>query len=256
MQSFSTEGFILKRKNFGEADKLITLFTKNHGKVISVARGVRKITSRRAGSLELLNHVKVSLHQTKGLPILTEAQIQNTFPDLKEDLNKISIAFLVLELTDRLFEEGQENRNVFDLISDTISRIDKAQTLAEAKKFQISFQIKLLTEMGYLPQLYNCTQCENKLMEKKLYLSPNCGGLVDYSCSRNILFLKQVSPEEVKVLRFLNKENFSFVDRLKIDQSLLETTAELLNYYTVYFLERNLNSLDFADHLQRLYLQN
>ncbi len=254
MHAFSDEGFILKRKNFGEADKLITLFTKNHGKVVSVAKGVRKITSRRAGSLELLNQVKVSLHQTKGLPILTEAQIENTFPDLKEDLNKISIAFLVLELTDRLFEEGQENRNVFDLISDTISRIDKTQTLGEAKKFQISFQIKLLTEMGYLPQLYKCTQCENKLTEKKIFLSPNCGGLVDDNCGRNIIFSKQVSPEEVKVLRFLNKESFSFVDRLKLSQNLLETTAELLDYYTIYFLERNLNSLDFANHLQRLYL--
>lgn len=256
MHTFSTEGFILKRKNFGEADKLITLFTKNHGKVVSVAKGVRKITSRRAGSLELLNHVTVSLHQTKGLPILTEAQALNTFPDLKENLDKISIAFLVLELTDRLFEEGQENRNVFNLLSDTISRIDTARTLLEAKKFQTSFQIKLLTEMGYLPQLYNCTQCENKLTEKKVFLSPNCGGLVDSNCSRNILFSKQISPEEVKVLRFLNKENFSFVDRLKLDKNLLETTGALLNYYTIYFLERNLNSLDFADQLQRLYLQS
>lgn len=256
MHSFAAEGIILKRKNFSEADKLVTIFTKNQGKVICVAKGVRKITSRRAGSLELLNHVKVSLHQTKGLPILTEAQTQNTFPDLKEDLNKISIAFLVLELTDRLFEEGQENRNVFDLIYDTLSRINTAQTLPEAKKFQVSFQIKLLTEMGYLPQLYKCTECENKLEEKKVFLSPNCGGLVDDNCNRNILFSKKVSPEEVKVLRFLNKENFSFVDRLNLDQNLLETTAVLLNYYTVYFLERNLNSLDFADRLQRLYLQS
>ena len=143
MHSFAAEGIILKRKNFSEADKLVTIFTKNQGKVICVAKGVRKITSRRAGSLELLNHVKVYLHQTKGLPILTEAQIQNTFPDLKEDLNKISIAFLVLELVDRLFDEGQENRIVFDLLFDTIDRIDSARSLSK-QKIPISL-IKLLT---------------------------------------------------------------------------------------------------------------
>ena len=254
MHSFAAEGIILKRKNFSEADKLVTIFTKNQGKVICVAKGVRKITSRRAGSLELLNHVKVYLHQTKGLPILTEAQIQNTFPDLKEDLNKISIAFLVLELVDRLFDEGQENRIVFDLLFDTIDRIDSARSLSEAKKFQISFQIKLLTQVGYLPQLYNCVQCEKKLEKKETFLAPNYGGLVDYSCNQSILLSKVVAPEEVKVLRFLNNENFSLVQRLKLDDDLLNQTSELLNYYTVYFLERNLNSIAFADQLQRLYL--
>lgn len=254
MHSFSCEGFILKRKNYGEADKLITLFTKNHGKIISLAKGVRKITSRRAGSLELLNRVKVSLHQTKSLPILTEAQVQNSYPDLKIDLNKLSIAFMVLELTDRLFAENQENTKVFDMLTLTLSRINEAQTLEESKKIQISFQIKLLTETGYLPQLYKCTQCEEPLTKNNLFLSPNSGGLIDDKCSRNIIFSKKISSEEVKVLRFLNNESFSFVDRLKLSKNLLETTTELLNYYTTYFLERNLNSFDFAEHLQRLYL--
>ncbi|MDO8260035.1 MAG: DNA repair protein RecO, partial [Candidatus Magasanikbacteria bacterium] len=246
MHPFAAEGIILKRKNFGEADKLVTIFSKNHGKIVSVAKGVRKITSRRASSLELLNHVKVSFHQTKGLPILTEAQIQNTFPDLKEDLNKISIAFLVLELVDRLFDEGQENKIVFDLLLDTIGRIDSAQSLAEAKKFQTSFQIKLLTQVGYLPQLYNCVSCERKLIEEKTFLSPNSGGLVDDACNQSILLSKVVAPDEVKVLRFLNNESFSFVERLKLDEGLLNQASELLNYYTIYFLERNLNSIDFA----------
>ena len=254
MHSFASEGIILKRKNYGEADKLITIFTKNRGKIKAVAKGVRKITSRRASSLELFNHVKIFLHQTKGLPILTEAQSQNTFLELKEDLNKLSIGFLVLELIDRLFEEEQDNRVVFDLLVDTLLCIDKSETLLEAKKFQTSFQIKLLTQVGYLPQLYNCTICDIKLEEKVTFLAPNSGGLIDKNCNQNILLSREIAPEEVKVLRFLNKEDLSLVQRLKLDQNLLNQSADLLNYYTVYFLEKNLNSLEFTENLQKIYL--
>lgn len=254
MQTFSSEGIILKRHNFGEADKLLTIFTKGGGKIKAVAKGVRKINSRRASSLELFNQVKIFLHETKSLPILTEAQTQFTFPDLKEDLNKLSVAFVVLELVDRLFEEGQENWFIFDLLSTTLAQIDQADTLAEAKKFQTSFQIKLLTQVGYLPQLYNCAVCQTKLTEGSTFLAPTHGGLVDQNCNQNILLSRQIHPTEVKVLRFLNKENLEYVKRLQLNYKLLEQSADLLNYYTLYFLERNLNSWDFSENLRKIYL--
>lgn len=250
MNSYSTEALILKRRNFGEADKLITILTRSQGKVATVAKGVRKITSRRAGSLELLNHVKVSLHQTKSLPILTEAQSLNNFADLKEDLGKLSLAFVVLELVDRLIAEEQENRVVFDLLLSSLERIDQAANEDEARKFQTSFQIKLLTEVGYLPQLYNCASCREKLQEEKNFLSPTNGGLVDRDCNRETLLSRPIEPEVVKALRFLNNQAFSEVEKLDLRPKLLQETAELLDYYTVFFLERELNSLNFAANVR------
>lgn len=253
MQLYSTEALILKRRNFGEADKLITIFTRAQGKVATIAKGVRKITSRRAGSLELLNHVKVSLHQTKGLPILTEAQNLNSFPNLKENLEKLSSAFIVLELVDRLIAEEQENQVVFDLMVSTLQRIDQAKTATEARKFQTSFQIKLLTEVGYLPQLYNCANCREKLQEERNFLSPNNGGLVDSGCNRETILSRPIEPEIVKALRFLNNQAFSEVVKLELQSKLLREASSLLNYYTVFFLERELNSTNFAE---AIYLVN
>ncbi len=249
MQPYSTEALILKRRNFGEADKLITIFTRNQGKVATIAKGVRKITSRRAGSLELLNHVKVSLHQTKSLPILTEAQAINSFPNLKANLENLSSAFIVLELVDRLIAEEQENQVVFDLMLATLEHINQAKTEIEARKFQTSFQIKLLTEVGYLPQLYNCANCRGKLQEERNFLSPNNGGLVDFGCNREAMLSRPVEPEVVKALRFLNNQAFSEVDKLDLRAKLLHETLSLLNYYTVFFLERELNSTNFAEKI-------
>ncbi|MBI2593599.1 DNA repair protein RecO, partial [Candidatus Daviesbacteria bacterium] len=79
MPSVAVEGIILKRTNFGEADRMLTVLTKNLGKITVIARGVRKITSRRAGNVELLNVVKLGLFKGKGYT-LTEAQSVQTFP--------------------------------------------------------------------------------------------------------------------------------------------------------------------------------
>lgn len=252
MQVFAAEGLILKRKNYSEADKLITLFTKSQGKIVTLAKGIRKITSRRSSNLELLNHVKIYLHQSKGLPIVTESQAVQAFPNLKEDLDKLSIAFVVLELVDKLFAEGQENKLVFELLLDTLERIDQSKSLTEANKFQASFQIKLLSQVGYLPQLYSCVNCEKELKEERNWLSPNSGGLVDYNCNQETFLSRPIGPEAIKILRFLNQKPFVEILRLNLDRNLLFETADLLNYYTTFFLEKDLNSHAFAREVNLL----
>src|SRR3990167_5613366 len=112
MNSFATEAVVLKRRDFGEADRLVTFFTKRKGKVVALAKGVRKVTSRRAPNIELLNHVRI---------------------------------------------------------------------------LQGSFQIKLLTQVGYLPELYRCAKCGDPLVPQDNFLSPNIGGLVDEACNRQTL---------------------------------------------------------------------
>src|SRR3990170_1233956 len=117
MYTFSSEGVILKRVDFGEADRLITIFTKNKGKILSLAKGIRRIESRRAGNVELLNKVKLFFAQSKSLPILTEAESLETYSFLKKDLKKIGCAYYFVELVDKFFHEGQENYKIFETLS-------------------------------------------------------------------------------------------------------------------------------------------
>ncbi len=86
MSGFKTEGIVLKRRNFGEADRILTIFSKERGKITVLAKGVRRITSRRAGNVELLNRTVMYLHQGRGLPILTEATTLEPYQKIKEDL--------------------------------------------------------------------------------------------------------------------------------------------------------------------------
>ena len=101
MALLSSEALIVKAKNYGDADKIFTLLTKKFGKMRVIAKGVRKINSRRAGNVDQLNHVLVTFTQTHGLPILTEASVINSFENLKKDLNASVYGYAVLEILRR-----------------------------------------------------------------------------------------------------------------------------------------------------------
>lgn len=146
MQGFKTEGIILKRRNFGEADRILTVFTPYKGKISVLAKGVRRITSRRAGNVELLNKVLMFLHQTKGMPILTEAKSLETHSKLKEDLTLSTYAYHILELVDKMTAEDQENRILYEHLVEVLNRLatNPRQILVRA------FEIKILSTLGFI----------------------------------------------------------------------------------------------------------
>lgn len=146
MRSFKTEGIILKRRNFGEADRILTVFTPHRGKISVLAKGVRRITSRRGGNVELLNRVMIYLYQGKGMPILTEASSLDTFGKLKEDLILSTYGYHILELVDKLTAENQGNRGLYEHLVEVLKRLSRnpRQILVRA------FEAKILSSLGFI----------------------------------------------------------------------------------------------------------
>ncbi len=143
---FKTEGIILKRRNLGETDRILTVFTHQKGKITVLARGVRKITSRRSGNVELLNRSILYLHQAKSFLILTEAQTIDTYPQLKTDLTLSTYAFHIIELIDKLTAENQENSLLYEHLVNVLQRLSRnpRQILVRA------FEAKILTNQGFI----------------------------------------------------------------------------------------------------------
>jgi hypothetical protein len=144
MPAFTTDGLILKRSNFGEADRILTVLTNRFGKISIIARGVRKITSRRAGNIEVLNLVKLHLFKAKSYT-LTEAEAQETFATLKENLVLSTVAFHVIELVDRLVPEEQKNEKLFDLTVGVLKILEENPR----QIFLRAFEVKLLGLLGF-----------------------------------------------------------------------------------------------------------
>lgn len=150
MRSYKAEGIIIKRKNFGEADRIITVLTKNKGKIQVKAVGVRKIQSRRSPHIELLNNCVLYLYKGRGsLPVLTEVQSIESFQEIKNDLTKIGFAYHLCELIDGLCAENQENFNVFNLFFNTLHRLSADKDIMSTVH---EFEVELLTILGFWPK--------------------------------------------------------------------------------------------------------
>lgn len=140
-----TEGIILKRINYGEADRILTIYTKHYGKIRALAKGVRRITSRKGGNVELFNQAVLFFNKGKNLDLLTEAQVINSFKSWRRDLKKVAVAYYFCELVDKLTPEEQPNQAVFQLLSRYLSKIGTA-SLPELTR---SFEKALLKELGF-----------------------------------------------------------------------------------------------------------
>jgi len=146
MRTFKTEGIIVRRRNFKDADRILTVLTPNNGKIVIRASGIRKIPSRRSPHVELLNHSSLTLYKGNAFPVLTEAQTINNFALIKEDLQKIGLAYHLCELIDGLCAEGQENRQVFSLLKGTLMRLS---TEENSLNLINNFQTELLHALGF-----------------------------------------------------------------------------------------------------------
>lgn len=170
MRNYKIEGIIIKRRNFNEADRIVTVFTKQQGKIQVKALGVRKISSRRAGHIELLNHSLLSLYRGRNLPILTEAQTIENFSTVKKSLAKVGFAYHICELIDGLCPENQENRSAFFLLENTLRRLSKDDSIGN---LIAEFEAALLAHLGFYPRLrlgaaLNTQSIIENILERKL----------------------------------------------------------------------------------------
>lgn len=148
MRTLRVDGIILKRQNVGEADRILTVLTKELGKIQVKAKGVRKITSKRASHIEPLNLCSLSLYKGQSLPVLTEVISVENFSELKQDLGKIGFAYHLCELVDGLCPPQEENEKVFGLLYAVLKKMENTHELTPLIH---DFEVALLTALGYWP---------------------------------------------------------------------------------------------------------
>ena len=144
-RTYKTEGIILKRTNYGEADKILTIYTKHYGKIRALAKGVRRVTSRRGGNVELFNQAILFLNKGRNFDLLTEAQVTKSFKTWRKDLKKVVLAYYFVELVDKLTPDEQASQAVFQLLSYYLDKLGTAN-LPELTR---SFEEALLRELGF-----------------------------------------------------------------------------------------------------------
>ena len=169
---YQTAGIIIKRHKFGEADRLLTLFTADFGKVRAIAKGAMRPGSKLGGNVELLTHSQMMLARGRNLDIITQAQAIDTFLPIRDSLELMSCGFYLSELVDTFTEENVEDREMFDLFLNTLRDLAEAR---EGERILRYFELRLLSHLGYRPQLGKCANCSRPLLPGGELLQPGTG---------------------------------------------------------------------------------
>ena len=147
-RNYSSEGIVLARKNFGEADRILVLYSKHHGRISLLAKGVRRPTSRKRGHLEVFSYIKFQASLGKGMDIMTEADTIDNFSKIRENLKRASLAYYFMEVVGRTTHENETHREVFEYVLESMERLKEEKQL---KKFRLGFVRRLVSLLGFWP---------------------------------------------------------------------------------------------------------
>ena len=213
---YKTEAIILRRRNIGEADSILTVFSPREGKFDAVARGVRKARSHMRGHLEPLTRSRVMLAQGRSLDVFTQAETIAPYLLLRSDLERSASALYGAELIDRFVGEREAAEEAFALFSLLLDGLE------EGLRIQVLrwFEVQLLAVSGYELQVEACSVCSQRLKAQETLLCPSAGGLVCDSCRAGAGPGRMLSVRAIKVLRFARTATIDQFSGVQCDESL------------------------------------
>ena len=249
-RTYRTEAIVLRRKDFGEADRLLTLFTPELGKVRAVAKGIRKLRSRKAGHLELFTCAKLLLAKGRDLDIVAQAETVNAYRPLREDLLRGAYASYAVELLDRFTPEAQENRELYALLREALRWFGDSPDPALTARY---YELHLLGLAGFQPQLQRCVVCGNKIVAEDQFFSAADGGAVCPNCARQQARpgAAPISTNALKLLRYFQAHPYGKVAALAVRPAAHAELERVLARYITHLLERQLKSIQFIKTLKR-----
>ena len=242
LRSFRVEAIILRHSDWGEADRLLVMFTLDMGKLRAIAKGVRKPRSRKAGHLEPFTRVSLLLARGRDMMIVTQAETIAAHTSLREDLLLSTYASYVVELLDRFTYEEGENRALYRLLNDTLTRISSSTSPDLVVRY---YEVRLLDLVGFRPQLFNCVVCGEQIRPENQYFSAELGGVLCPTCGKRTPGVRPISMLALKYLRHFQRSNYAEAARVSLTDSLNREMENLMQHYLTYQLERGLNTPSF-----------
>jgi DNA repair protein RecO (recombination protein O) len=230
-RTYKTEAVVLRSFRFGEADRVLHLYTLDRGRIGAVAKGIRKTKSRFGARLEPLSHVELMLHQGSGeLQTVTGVDLVRSHRTAREQQYRLAVGLLGAEAMLRLFTEQEANARAFGALTRFLDLLDEAPPLTSRPALDplaLSFQLKLLWLSGYVPHLTSCAECGTET-DPLIGYSAKAGGAVCRGCGIDALALSPAGIagiEELLVRPLAEAAAVGLTDRSSRDALAVITAA-------------------------------
>jgi len=249
MATYTLKAIVLKRIDFGEADRLVTVLTKSKGKLIVLAQGIRKPRAKLVSLLEPFSVVLLTLAEGKQRDRIAGAELISSFSSLSQHLGKLGLASYFSESLDKLLVERQNVPGLFDLFVGVVKLLQSSKI--NPRLIKVFFELNLMKLLGSQPELYQSVESQRRLKTKENFLySVQGGGLVSRDEESKYLRDKQpISKSAVRVLRLLAKGDFSVLGKLKPPKEILSEISVFSARFFENLFDRRLNSSIFLEEL-------
>ncbi len=246
-----TQGIILKYSNLGEADKILTILTRNNGKIKAIAKGSRKPKSSLLSASEVFVFSEFVLYRGTNFYHITQATVRETFYNLRKDLLRLSYATYFVELADAVSEEGIPSERLFMLLAKTLYYLSTGEI--PTGLLHLAYQLKLMEISGFRPNLSRCVSCRG---DKDFYpkFDAELGGVICRDCSETSSLFNpnafKISQGTVEAFKFLLNTEISRVNTKKIDNTIFNEVDKILRAFIRIHLDKRFRSLEFLDGIK------
>lgn len=241
-RSYKTKAIIIKQYEVGEADRIIVVFSREFGKLVLKARGVRKILAKLKGHLELLSYTQLEIHQGRSLDTIIGAEAINPFKKIRQNLRSTSRLYLVLEFLNKILPEGESHSKIFDRLLYLLKSLDKN------KKRRIVvityFCLQALRGLGYYPHFRECVKCRKDLKNGGNFFDFLGAGTVCRDCGEEEALIS-ISDQAVIFLRFLIENNNISLPKIKVLTRVSAEAYALVERYLETTIDSELKSRKF-----------
>ena len=248
LRTYRADALVLKSVPLGEADLLVTLFTKEAGKVRAVAKGARRSTAKLVGHLEPLTVTRLALSRGRSLDVISQAETLENFTPLKTNLTAVTRGLQVAELVDGFGSEASPNEPLYHLALTTLAAIGQAP---DDELPLLHFQLHLLTASGLMPELFNCVECRRDIEPDRHRYSADGGGVFCPDCTPPQAGLRPLSLRALKVLRLLSRSHAANLPTLSLDPALTQELKATLTGTVQYWLDKEIRTNSFLNQLAR-----
>ena len=245
---YKTEGIVLKSMEYQEADKIVTIYTKDYGKITAIAKGVRKTKSKFGSSLEILTYSIFLFYKGRNLDIVSQTEILESFFSASKEVIKFAFAANCVEVVNRLTEEREINIGLFNLLKEALHYLRESN---DPKLLSLSFKWQTMSILGYRPSLNHCCRC-NKSVEdqEEMYFNIKEGGLVCNNCiAKDKEGCVRVSLYFNKLVRKILITPLSIISNATIPDKKMKELEKITDLYIAYHSEKSFKTDRFLKSL-------
>ncbi len=240
---YRTKGIVIGKRDFFEADKILTVFTEDMGKIVVKAKGIKKIKAKMAGHLETFNYVDLELVKGHTFHIVTGAQVIKSFDNIKNDFERIGVFYYITEVLSKILAENAPQRNLFQFLLSITTRLEEENV--NFLLLLLFFELNVLDFLGFKPEIVVCVGCRENIRGHHFYFSDERGGVLCETCGDTDFLSSPISQNAIKLMRLLTTKNFDFLERVKIDDEIAREVKTINAFFIEHILGREIKSAKF-----------